>query len=269
MRSVCISSILYTLEGQHPENNNYCHIFLLWLSQLLSIEFLRSSDKIVIQMDSSTYKFISTNRIYCKLIDNYPIPIEILIKSVPKSHTEGFFWKYCPIEFDQDIFFYCDIDIFICKSLHTFLESVNSSSICVQVEGPLKWEYFNQSFTKEELQQIPDEAAGMSAGKFIIHGKQTYIDFLSILQQNISQYIDTHNLLYFEQSLFNRSIHEALRLGVNINTSLLKFPEVCMRYGVYDKEKTALLDFAGNAGDGLRHYNDMMEAFILLHSNAL
>jgi len=30
-----------------------------------------------------------------------------------------------------------------------------------------------------------------------------------------------------------------------------------------------LLDFAGNAGDGLRHYSDMMEAFILIHSNAL
>ena len=95
------------------------------------------------------------------------------------------------------------------------------------------------------------------------------------MHNNINKYYlynvsESNKKIFFEQSLYNRSVHQSIMANIKINTTLLKYPHICMRFvNNYDKEKTVFFDFCGNPGDDYRHFKYIMDGFILLHANVL
>jgi hypothetical protein len=270
MSTVCLSCILFTLEGQEVEKNQYFPTFLMWLSQLVSKGELLEDDRLVVKIDDATLQFAQTNLYLLRLLQQLKCKIEFSVYPQPKTLLEGMMWKYNTINTSQDILMYCDIDVFILKSIHSFTDSVDQDCIMVHTENlPLSDPFFGSAFTKEELTALPAHLKGMNAGKFIIRGQKEQELLFSTIRRLNSE-IDGSAFVCCEQPLFNKAIYLTLD---QLNYQIIDEKEIFMGfrtdlYAQYEKEKDGyfLFDCCGNAGDGSKHFQSMFSTFLMLHA---
>jgi hypothetical protein len=267
--SVCLSCILFTLEGQGPENNQYFPIFLMWLSQLVLKGDMRSDDRLVVKIDKPTLDYIQTNPYLVRLLQQLVCKIDFVLHPPPKTLLEGMMWKYSTMTYSQDIFMYCDIDIFILKSIHSSTDTIKKDCIYVHAENlPLSDPFFGSAFTQEELNVIPSHLAGINAGKFIIRGSDLQQQFFTkILQLNAE--IDGSSFVCCEQPFFNKALYTNSEFPVKLFSEkdiFLGFRTDL--YPLYEKEKDSYLffDCCGNAGDGIKHFQSMFYTFLMLRA---
>jgi len=177
---------------------------------------------------------------------------------------QGMMMKYTKVEYDQDIYMYCDIDILILQSLHTLTDTMIHNTIYVHPENrDISNSYYGASFSKEELEALPKHTPGLSAGKFFIYGKGLYSELMDSIHSICSK--NSQSLYTVEQPFYNKAVYTLEKSWYDINTELLDnaFNKPDVRY------KKVFIDSAGGPGDGEIHLYKIMRLYILIQSNIL
>jgi hypothetical protein len=267
-KSVCISCILFTLEGKKSSENHYIQIFLIWLSELAKSANLQSGDMIHIDVDEETLKHLQINGVFTNLLSCIRAKTEIRILPKPKTVLEGMMWRYRLFDYDQDVFFYCDIDCLLVNPIHNLIDTLDTNTIYLHKEGNLHSHEWGAAFSAEELQKIPSYCMGFSSGKFIISDKSIYHGLLTtIYNLYISQTdVDFYTL---DQPFFNKAIYQLTDSTVRFNTNILEIPIVATNYRGYSKEKTVLLDFMGEPGNGIVHLEKLVNHLCMCYVGIL
>jgi hypothetical protein len=179
---------------------------------------------------------------------------------------QGMMMKYTKVEYEQDVYMYCDIDILILQSLHTLTDTMIHNTIYVHSENPdIRNPDYGASFSKEELDALPKHTQGLSSGKFFIFGKGLYSDLMDSV--NYICYKNTQSLYTVDQPFYNKAVYTLEKSWYDINTELLD-NRVSFN-GANVTDKTVFLDLAGIPGDGELHLHKIMRMYILIQSKVL
>ena len=246
------------------KDNKYVPIFMMWLSAVLKHGGLTATDVLHLKIDSDTFEYLKT-QIGCNgLIKASICPIQIMLYPPPATIQEGMAMRYIKVNDMRDIYMYCDIDILIIKPLRLLYESLPINTISVHAEGPLSDDNYGAAFTIEEKSKLPPISPGFSAGKFIIHGKELYTQFIDIVMMLYSLNHNTSSII--DQLLFNKAVY---LLSKDPNCLRIIPPTFISSNGHHFTTECILLDAMGMAGDGDMHFDKMINFFILLQSDAL
>ena len=179
MPSLCLSSLLFTLEHKEVKDNKYINTFIIWLSHLIQYGGLDEDDILYIISDNRTIEFIkdTNNTIFSTLCSFTKFRIKLIHYESPKTLLEGMMLRYKSNPYTQDIYMYCDIDILILDSLHRLTNSMVKNHIYVCTEGPLRDVYYSCGIPENIMIHMDDKHQGVSSGKFAIYGKEI-CDFL-------------------------------------------------------------------------------------------
>ena len=266
MPSVCIRTILFTPIGKSEAENKYIEIYMLWLSQVIKRAELTSDDVIELCIDPVTLNKLKTygfehlhTGLTCKMI--------IITLPQPSTLTEGCMWKYLIIDYTQDIFFYCDIDIFILKPIHHLIDTMKENTIYAHAEAFLldkdTGTNYSADFPPSTLEVLPEKSLGYSAGKFFIYGKTMRNNFFEYIQILYSK--QPTEYLMLEQPFYNRALYE-LNSEFTLNISLLTQTTICINNHNYNKDTTILYDFCGMPGDNTLHLTKAIYIISLLNA---
>lgn len=264
-KSLCLRCILFTLSEKEPSTNKYITIFLYWLSQLRAKAGLKSTDCIQVILDTRTLEYIQDLQDFNDLLFNFPCPVVFCRLPIPKTILEGMMFKYTLFDYTQDIFMYCDIDIFIVKSLHTLIADLNDTTLYAHGEGLLSDSDYGGGLL-DSMRDTIRHKIGFSAGKFILTSKDLYISFFSTLQSIGKEY---HKSTFYtvEQPLFNHAIYLLPQNVGTLNTTL--FDGLVSYNGNTYTKKTIFIDLCGEPGNETVHHEKVISIFLLLHCDAL
>lgn len=262
--SLCLDCNVFTIKGKSVSENKYISIFNIWLSLCMKNAGLGPSDIIHIKMDSDTYDYCKNNMVFTALVHyNAVCPIQILLYPSPETILDGMMMRYARIDYVQDIYMYCDIDILILKSLRILYEGIRPNTIRTHVEGRLHDLNYGACFTSEELAPISQNAPGFSSGKFIIHGKELYQHLMNMIG---SIYKKDSTYFTVDQPFYNKALYA-------LNNDKYTMDLINMRHlstnGSNYNEDTVLLDAMGMPGDGEMHYDKIINYYVLIQSNLL
>jgi hypothetical protein len=258
---------VFTLKDKKPSENQYVQMLLLWLSHSIHANVLSEQDSLKLFIDSVTYTYLTTNTQFSLLLSKLPCTPAMFLFESPTTLLEGCSWKYL-IDVDsykQAIVMYCDIDIYLCKPLGLFCKSLESNTLYVHPEGPIHDPNYGAHFTKEELEKIPANSVGFSAGKFILTGKEVAKTFLHSVRWFLSKSLTT-TYYCLEQPIFNYAIYRNPTIHVNISTLT---PVISVNFKGYTKDNTVFLDCMGEPGNGSLHLEKFLQAMCLFHIGIL
>jgi len=265
MPSLCLSCVLFTLEDKPVEENKYIDMFNLFFSQVLKSAELKKCDAFTLFIDKRTFEYIKANDKTMLFMPNDIIPfqVKIYIFKPPKTILEGMMKKYKITTYEQDIYMYCDIDIFIRKPLSNLTDHMKPNTIYINNENMSRIPYdtYHANMPKDFV-MTPD-TPNVSAGKFAIYGKELYQDFFTKIN-NKCDYTIKHNTI--EQPFFNHVILDNLTT-MPFDLKLINNQIVSFNSMNFNKDITIFFDCAGDAGNGELHYKKMLEIFLLLHCN--
>jgi hypothetical protein len=253
MKSICLTCLIYTLKDRDVKDNQYIHIFYIWLAKVIQSGGLTSQDSLYIIMDQRTIDYHKANHtVLLDLIDHLPCPFSIVSVEPPQTQLEGMMNKYINIDYNEDVYIYCDIDILISNTFQSMISDMKDMTIYLCKEGLLSDKNYSEGFTYD-THDLP----GFSAGKFIILGK----DLRDSLFQCINDLCDySTNFYSIEQPYFNRAIYN--HPIDNINISYLG-QYVSFNGDMYEKTRTIFNDVAGEPCDGKKHLDKIIHSICL------
>jgi hypothetical protein len=263
-KTVALSCILFTLEGTEVSKNKYVDIFLCWMSQLASTGGLQRGDALYIHCDIETKEYIHEHTVFLDLASLCRIQVNYIHHNQPKSAREGMMWKYTIFDYPQDVFFYCDIDVLVLKSVHSLTDRTPDECLVVQRENCLLDPNYSAAFTTEELSKFSELHSGISAGKFMIRGKALHTEFCAHVEAIAAEHPDS-TFYTVEQPFFVKAVYRFLPF---CNVTLLDPPVVSINWDFYDQTKTILLDSMGEPGNGDSHLKKQLDAILLLHASS-
>ena len=127
--SVCLYTILFTLEHIPCHKNKYIDIFLIWLSFLVKSNSLNENDMAVLFIDKYTLQYLNSLPAFINILKHNKYQnIRYVSLKQPRTVMEGCMWKYTTFnervlnQFRADIYFYMDTDILINKSFKTITD---------------------------------------------------------------------------------------------------------------------------------------------------
>jgi len=168
-------------------------------------------------------------------------------------------YRFINLDYSQDIYMYCDIDILISNSLHTLTEQLKDNTIYICSEGALCDNNYSEGFPETiENTKLP----GFSSGKFIILGKELRNSFFNIIN-DVCDYSTDYTTK--DQPFFNRAIYMIPRDKVSVDIKVLT-EHVSFNGNEYDKEKIVFNDMAGMVADGKFHAVKIMNALALYNA---
>jgi hypothetical protein len=262
VQTVCLSCILFTLDGREAKANKYIPIFLIWLSEVVRSAGLGPLDKLQIFADSDTHDYLTSQTPFFSVIGKLPCQVHIQLLPTPKSVLEGMMWKYLSVDYTQDVYFYCDIDCLIVKPIHVLIDKIPKGALWIQPEGPLRQHDWGAAFSEEELRMLPQEALGFSAGKFILHGKgQQQLLFAAI--QDMCKKHTGETYYTVEQPFFNKAVLTTNH-GFSIDLGTL-YHTVSFNGRNYNPQ-TVFLDMAGEPGNADVHLEKMIYILCLRYT---
>ena len=256
-KTICVDCVLFTLNGKNVNENKYVQIFYYWLSLFNKNSGITINDFLNIKIDTLTYEYIKNDLLFLSIIKQLKCSFDIMLFNPPNNLLEGIIMKYTKINYNQDIYMYCDIDVLIIKSL-TMLE-LNEDIIYVHPEGYITNDNYGAAFTKEELSLLPLNTLGYSAGKYLINCKKLYHELMDmILELCISNKSEFYAL---DQPLFNKAV-------LNINKYKIIPWNICTNGNNFTKD-SILLDCMGIPGDGDFHLDKIYKYYIMIMSDLL
>jgi len=266
MPSVCLRAILFTPVGKSVHDNKYIDVFLLWLSQLIKSADLQSTDALELLIDIPTYDKLQQSS-FSQLRTGLRCQTKYFKLPQPDTLTAGCMWKYLALEYTQDIFFYCDIDILVTKPIRCLTDFMNPDTVYAHPEGflhePVVGSNFACDFPKETLESLPKDSPGYSAGKFLIYGKELRNRLFSYIQTLHS--LGPKNYPMLEQPFYNRALYD-LESTITLNKTILSKQVVCSNNRNYTKEHVVLFDCCGMPGDDVAHAHKLICAISLFNS---
>lgn len=229
---------------------------------------LTKSDTLYIHIDKETFEYMNSGtEIFGELFAVCPCNVKLLFYERPETILEGTMFRYRVHDYKEDIFMYCDIDIFILKSLPIFTEALKEDTLYIHSEGLLEDMNYGAAFSEEELVHF-SKYRGFNSGKFLIRGKDLLKHFFKLVQ-TLYVKCKEKNFLCLDQPYFNKAIY--LMKIEQLNTELLSSNEMtisCNGHN-YKKDTTVLFDMLGDAGNGIFHYTKISKIFILFQAGCL
>jgi len=266
-KTICINSLLFTLKGSDVKTNKYIPIFNMWLSRLITNGGIRRSDIIHFYVDTPTIEYLQADNVFIKLTDNCPCKFEICIFPQPETILDGMMYRFKFLEYTQDIYMYCDIDILFTKSIRLIINSLKPNTLYIHNEGPLSNQDYGAAFTTEEQGEYFSKMPGFSSGKFIIYGKEMHKIFFEI----VTNIRSLSNEVYYtlDQPYFNKAIyHMILNNLCSVNCDIIRAPIISVNSSDFTSD-TVLIDCMGIPGDGEFHFKKLLDMYILLHSKSV
>ena len=231
-------SVVYTLT---EEANLYCNMFMLLVKSLLKTNsFVKGRDEYYLIADKESAKKI--NQI------NGIIPIKCFIIPKPETHLEGMSYKYRLAEMtdieDKDCW-YLDVDMLFFKITNIF--PAKDRIVAYQEGRP-----DDTNYAGDKMLSLP---LGCSAGIFVYNfGPNVKSFFLNILRQikeDVKKNIKHYTI---EQVYFNRALEKYK--PIYMDNTLISFN------GHTNKGVARIINFAGDPGDGLFHYDKMFAVYL-------
>jgi hypothetical protein len=224
---------------------------------MLKTKSLAEKDGFLLITDKYTHKHLMTETPFTEIKNHLHCTQGVLINKQPKTLMEGCMWKYTSFTentlraFNQDIFFYCDIDIILNKSLKIITNAMIPNSIVVHEEIPFINSEFSEGIPEDEKKEIMKDnphLLGLSAGKFAIYGIALVKEIFSRI---IVYYDTTTKYETLEQPLFNRAVFNYVTIEKRL-PSIHQMNAFCTRYTTYNTNYI-LYDCCGRPGDTEEH----------------
>jgi len=261
MKSLCVTSLIFTLEGKAVENNEYLPIFMMYLSQLIRCGGLGKGDCLTMLIDKPTLAYLQEKTIFNALLSQMVCEKKVYTIETPKSILEGMMKKYLSFKYIQDIYLYLDIDIFVTQNLRNLVEDMPDNTIRVCKEGLMKELNYSADLTSEY--EITDNMSGYSAGKFACSSNDVLDNFF----KNIHSYCNKDDGYYtVEQPFFN---HAILASEKYLKYDYFEDKLISFNGTKYKKGESVLFDCAGEPGKGEVHFKKMLSVLMLLNSSFL
>ena len=135
--SVCLYTILFTLDNVPCHKNKYIDIFITWFTFLIKSKSLNENDVFVLFIDKYTLQYLQGLKSFVEIVSNC-LHNNIQYRKVkqPKTVMEGCMWKYnifdtkMLITYNKDIYFYMDIDVLINKSIKKIILNKDFEKCC-------------------------------------------------------------------------------------------------------------------------------------------
>ena len=255
----CIYTILFTLADKEPQYNKYVNIFQIWFSQLIKT---RSVKNCVVIIDKKTLAYLKTKEIFNNLI--LPLrdfKLTLFEFNPPKTLIEGMSYKYSIFDYSEDFLIYTDLDVLIVNPLKS-LNLPKEDKIYVHAEGLIIDNGYNEAMTAEEKSKLTPFSAGISAGKFIIRGKNIRDQLFKRMKENIKLDSSFYTL---DQPYFNKTMYEFLNKQI-INPNIIKHPIISINCKDLKKE-TVFIDFMGKPGDEDFHLDKILDYVAYINCN--
>lgn len=273
MSSICLAAILFTVDGNDPEQNDYIQIFIFWLTSLLKSKSLRKQDLLLLTIDYETLEYLERFTPMIQIMNKLESAFTIQKKAKPKSVLEGMLWRYIYYEHKENIYIYCDIDILICTSLNKLISQLETNTVYVYEEGSLLSEAYSLGIIEAEfelIRQISPYLPGLNSGLFVFTNNfQKKIIFEKIEKYYTTTFQFNYTL---DQPLFNRSVYTSLaEKNINVDTILLRNNTIHYNNGfmLENKEIPIFYDCNGDVGIGHRHLRRIINTFCFLNFNEL
>ena len=273
--SVCLYTILFTLEDKPVHKNQYIQMFLIWFSYVIKSKSLDENDSFFIIGDRYTLNYLKHETPFESIAKLLLCKCNWIETEQPKTLLEGCMLKYNQLvrsdiilTLNYDILIYTDIDVIINKTLKTLVLEPNS--IIVHEENDFSFDYFSAGIPeneKNEFVKCNSLIRGLSAGKFIIYGKSLAIDiFNMIIKYNEAK----TNYYTLEQPLFNRAIYNCIYTEKK-ETRLYNINTYCIHYNnlpITDIDNYMLIDCCGKPGHYIDHMEKMLNILCITHAKA-
>lgn len=272
--SVCIYSVLFTVKGQDPAKNRYLDMALLWMSQLLALKFLTPRDCVKLCADRDTLLVLQSQMGFGILYHEFPCPFEVVIADTqPATVQEGALLKYkVPMNHEQDILFYMDIDVVPVKPISPCLARMEPETVYLHPEGELRDISYSQSIPAALLDKLPTSCLGFSAGKFAIRGRRAaailFLEISTILREHAASADGVPQNYTLEQPFFNQAVYQRILA----NDTRLRFDfklfneEVVSSNGNRIGAETLFFDYMGEPGNQDLHWSKAVNLFSVLHA---
>ena len=267
-KSICVDCVLFTLKDADVFENKYVSIFFIWLSVLCKTADLDEHDLLNIKVDARTEEYLSKDLVFTKLLESTKFQKQVTVFPPPLTLKEGTMMRYGYIEFKQDIYMYCDIDILVLKSLHIFSETMIPDSIYLHAEGLLTNSNYGADFTKEELSSFIQDSVGFSSGKFFIYGKDLYKEFTFLVENNCAK---SSNKYYYtlDQPYFNKAVYMLNREKCNVNYDMFNPKTIPTHLEHYSYPTAFFIGGMGEPGDGSLHLQKLIRYYIMFQLGQL
>jgi hypothetical protein len=275
--SVCLYTILFTLEDKPVHKNQYIQMFLIWLSYVIKSKSLNENDTLCVISDRYTINYLKHETPFENMAGLLLCKFNMIEAEQPKTLMEGCMLKYNQLvisdvilRINYDILIYTDIDVIINKTFKTLVMEPNT--IIVHEESGFDISNFSAGIPeneKNEFLKCNSQIKGLSAGKFIICGKSNAIDiFNMIIKYNLVK----SNYYTLEQPLFNRAIYNYLYIDkkeirlCNLNTYCIHYHYLLQ---MINNDNSIFIDCCGNPGNYIDHMEKMLNVLCVTNANTI
>lgn len=266
--SVCLYTVLFTLDDVPCHKNKYIDIFITWFTFLSKSKSLNENDLLLIFIDKYTLQYLQSlksfiNILYTSNLIN--ITAYIILKQ-PKTVIEGCMWKYNVLDtkilsqYNKDIYIYMDTDVLINKSFKIITDQMRPNTICVHEANYFYPNYYFEGIPQNEMDIfINFSVKGVNAGHFAFYGKSIMLEiFNKIIEYNKTE----TNYKTLEQPLFNRAIYNYYIIEKKIN-ELHTINSFVSNYSIPLNFDSVLIDCCGDPGNDLEHYEKVINVLLL------
>ena len=157
--SVCLYTILFTLEDKPVHKNQYIQMFLIWLSHVVKSKSLNENDSLWIIGDRYTLNYLKHETPFENITKLLLCTCTLIEAEQPKTLMEGCMLKYNQLvrsdvilRYNYDILVYTDIDVIINKTFKTLV--IEPNSIIINEENDFNYDYFSEGIPENEKNEI-------------------------------------------------------------------------------------------------------------------
>ena len=265
--SICLYTILFTLDNIPCHKNKYIDIFITWFTFLIKSKSLNENDILLIIADKYTLQYLQSLESFINILNSSNLinkMFNIKVKQ-PKTVMEGCMWKYNILDtkmlnqYNKDIYIYMDTDVIINKSFKTITDQMIPNSICIHEENNIYSNYYFEGIPQNEMDIFVNlNIKGLSAGYFAFYGKSIMLEiFNKIIEYNK---VET-NYETLEQPLFNRAIYNYYMIEKKINV-LHTMNSFVSNYAFPLNFNSVLIDCCGDPGNDLEHYDKVINVLL-------
>ena len=257
-----VYTLLFTLVGKNPGENNYIQMFDIWLCYLLKNGGLTQEDKISIIVDPESMKYIQT-----QILPNYlkhisPCEIEYIEFEQPKNLSEGIVARYnsLPSNHEGKTLLFLDLDVLVVKSLQHDIPNIQPNKLLVMPEGKMAHGLYAGGLVTYE--KIPD-VCGFAASTFAYCYGEGIAEFFKKITDEC---LENKNAPRYtiDQPYYNKWIYLILTEQVlPVEIILLRYNMIEQNALNYFQDTTVLVNYAGTPGEGAVHYQKMLNALCL------
>jgi hypothetical protein len=151
---------------------------------------------------------------------------------------------------------YTDLDVMFIKHPSLIVGDDTNERLMVHFEMDINKHGYTDAMTEEERElALKASAQGISAGKFIIRGKQIRDLLFKLLNEMIALKPNT-NYFTIEQPFFNRVVFLVYKNIIPVQPII---NETISPNFFYYSDKSVLVDLFGDPGNGKTHLNKVIE----------